>query len=205
MSAASRLLPSTLRALPALAALLLAAAVCEAQEPGPSSRFPFDRVEVDTTAADAVCYWTDRHIVVEHRPSEQVDADFFVRSRAAGSCAADSLPGDYVLRGEWAAYFAALSGNVLLLDSGTGPDIRYLILIDVGARQRLAELPYVDLEPGPDSTLIGLWNGYELENPLPGCPAPPGGLLPGVDSLFFLDIRTGRKRFAGRTRCAQRQ
>ncbi len=69
----------------------------------------------------------------------------------------------------------------------------------------MTELSYVDLEPGPDSTVVGLWDGYELEQPLPNCPAPRGGLIAGVDSLFLLDVRTGRTRFGGRIRCAQRQ
>jgi len=189
----------------ALTAVCLVAAAAGAQEPSTSGGFPFDAVEVDTTASGSVCYRTDRHIVVEHRLLEQTGADFFARARAAGSCTADSLPGDYVLRDEWAAWFAALAGDVLILDSGTGPDIRYLILIDLATRQRLAELPYVDLEPGPNPMLLGLWNGYEVEEPPPGCPAPVGGLVPGVDSLFFLDIRTGQTRFGDSTRCAQRQ
>ncbi len=59
-------------------------------------------------------------------------------------------------------------GDVLFLDSGTGPDMRTLILVDLVARQRLAELSYVELVPGPDSTAVGLWGGYELDEPMPG-------------------------------------
>jgi hypothetical protein len=32
-----------------------------------------------------------------------------------------------------------------------------------------------------------------------------GPAFPGVDSLFFVDVRSGRREFSGRTRCAQRQ
>lgn len=188
-----------------LAAVCLATTVAQAQEPAPAG-FPFDPVQVDSSSVPgATCYMTARYIVVERQRKERVGSDFFVRPRDSGSCVADSLPGDYVLRDEWAAYFSALDGDVLFIDSGTGPDIRYLILVDVAAKRRLAELSYVDMVPGPDSTVVGLWDGYELEEPLPGCPTPPGGLIPGVDSLFFLDVRNGETRFSGRTRCAQRQ
>jgi hypothetical protein len=30
-------------------------------------------------------------------------------------------------------------------------------------------------------------------------------MIPGVDSLFWVDLRSGSMRFAQRTRCAERQ
>jgi hypothetical protein len=189
----------------ALAGVCLAMTVAQAQEPAPEG-LPFDPVEVDfSNAPTAICYMSARYIVVERQRKERIGSDFFVRPRESNRCEADSLPGDYVLRDEWAAYFSALRGDVLFIDSGSGPDIRYLILVDLVTRRRLTELSYVELVPGPDLTVVGLWDGYELEEPLPDCPAPSGGLVPGVDSLFFLDVRSGQTRFSGRTRCAQRQ
>lgn len=189
----------------ALAGVCLAMTIAEAQAPVPGG-FPFDSVEeASSNVPGTKCYMTSRYIVVERDRKDRLGSDFYIRPREGGRCEADSLPGDYVLRDEWAAYFSALCGDVLFLDSGTGPDLRSLILVDLATRRRLTELSYVELVPGPDSTVVGLWDGYELEEPLPGCPAPPGGLIPGVDSLFFLDVSNGQTRFSGRTRCAQRQ
>ncbi len=189
----------------ALAAVCLSTTVAQPQELA-SEGFRFDPVEVDSSdVPGARCYTTARYIVVERQRKERLGSEFFVRPRESSRCEADSLPGDFVLRDEWAAYFSGLRGDVLFIDSGTGPDLRYLILVDLASRRRLTELSYVDVVPGPDSTVVGLWDGYELEEPLAGCPAPPGGLVPGVDSLFFLDVRSGRTRFSGRTRCAHRQ
>lgn len=194
-----------LTAFGALAPVCLTMAVAQAQEPV-SAGFQFDAVEVDSgNVAGAKCYMSDRYIVVERPRKERLGSDFFVRPRESSRCEADSLPGDHVLRDEWAGYFSALHGDVLFIDSGTGPDIRYLILVDLATRRRLTELSYVDLVPGPDSVSVGVWDGYELEEPAPGCTTPPGGLIPGVDSLFFVDVRSGQKRYGGRTRCAQRQ
>lgn len=188
-----------------LVAVCLATAAANAQEPV-SGGFSFDAIEVDSSnVPGARCYMSARYIVVERQEAEEVGSDFFIRQRGTSRCDADSLQGDYVLRDEWAAYFSALQGDVLLLDSGTGPDLRALIFIDLAARQRLAELSYVELIPGPDPTVVGLWDGFYLDEPLPGCAMPPGGLIPGVDSLFFVDLRSGRRGFGGRTRCAQRQ
>lgn len=189
----------------ALAPVCLAMTAAQAQEPA-SEWFRFDPVEVDSgSVAGATCYMSDRYIVVERERKNRLGSDLFVRPRESSRCEADPLPGDYVLQEEWAAYFLALHGDVLFLDSGTGPDIRYLILVDMARRRRLTELSYVEVIPGPDSLSVGIWNGYELAEPAPGCAAPRGGLIPGVDSLFFVDIRSGQKRFGGRTRCAHRQ
>ena len=189
----------------ALAAVCLATTFALAQEPA-SGGFSFDPIEVDSSnVPGARCYISSRYIVVERERRERLGSDFFVRPRESSRCEADSLPGDYVLRDEWAAYFSGLHGDVLFIDSGTGPDIRYLILVDVAARRRLTELSYVELVAGPDSLSVGVWDGSELEETAPGCTAPRGGLVPGVDSLFFLDVRSGQTRFSGRTRCAQRQ
>jgi len=188
-----------------LVATCFAIAPAEAQEPVLDA-LPFDAVEVGSSGAPGTtCYLSERYIVVERQELDAVGSDFFIRRRETDRCDADSLPGDYVLRDEWASYFAGLQGDVLLLDSGTGPDLRSLVLFDLASRERLAEMSYVELIPGPDSAVVGLWDGFYLDEPAPGCAAPPGGLIPGVDSLFFVDVRSGRKEFSGRTRCAQRQ
>jgi len=165
-----------------------------------------DPVELDSTSTSLTkCYRHARYIVVERDLIDQVGTDLFIRSRAAGRCDADSLPGDIVIRNEWAEYFAGLRGDVLILDSGTGPDVRGLIVIDLQTRRRLLETSYVELAAGPDTTSIGIWNGFYLDRPAPGCKPPTGGLEPGIDSLFTLDLRTGVIRYAGQTRCASRQ
>ena len=179
--------------------------VAMAQEP-PAQAGIVDPVELDSTnASHTRCYRHARYIVVERELVDQVGADLFIRSHAVGRCDADSLPGDIVIRNEWAEYFAGLRGDVLILDSGTGPDIRGLIVIDLRTRRRLLETSYVELTAGPDTTSIGIWSGFYLNRPAPGCALPVGGLEPGIDSLFTLDLRTGGVRYAGRTRCANRQ
>jgi hypothetical protein len=177
-------------------------AVSYGQQPGQL----FDPVQAtESTIPDVRCFIHERTIVVERNLTEAVGADLFVRARALGRCDADSLRGDLVLRNDWAQYFMGIRGHVLFIDSGTGPDIRELRLVDIRDRRRILDIDYVDLEPGPDSSGIGIWRGYELGQTAPGCPPPAGGLLPGIDSLFIANIRTGDIRFAERTRCAVRQ
>jgi hypothetical protein len=187
-------------------ALHVGASPLVAQDPGETTRPVTDPVRAERNeTTGATCYRHARWIVVERPLTESVGSDLFIRPHSTDRCDADSLPGDLVLRNEWAEYFGGLRGDVLLIDSGTGPDIRGLILVDLRGRRRIATLSYVDLEPGPDSATLGVWSGYELERPAPGCRPPVGGLGPGIDSLFVVDLATGAVRFGGRTRCAQRQ
>jgi len=179
--------------------------VASAQQPPIHARI-VDSVELDATSTARVhCYKHARYVVVERELTDQVGADVFIRRRAVGRCGADRLPGDIVIRNEWAEYFADLRGDVLILDSGTGPDVRGLIVIDLRTRRRLLETSYVELAVGPDTASIGVWNGFYLDRPARGCKPPIGKLDPGIDSLFTLDLRTGDMRDAGRTRCASRQ
>jgi hypothetical protein len=163
---------------------------------------PFDLVEV-TKSAGSVCYRHARYIVVQ-RAAKEVGSDLFVRPVSSGRCDSDSLPGDFVWRNRDADYFLGLRGHLLFIDSGTGPDFRGLLMIDVRTRRRVLETDYVgDVVTGPDSLTVGVWHGYELAKPAPGCTKTE--MIPGVDSLFWVDLRSGATRFAHQTRCAERQ
>jgi len=183
--------------------LCLSASVALIPRPGNLSAQvgAFDPVRADKTDR-VVCYHHRRYIVVQRRATE-VGSDLFVRPAASGRCEPDSLPGDFVWRNKDAEYFLGLRGDVLFIDSGTGPDYRGLIVIDLRTRRHLLHTDYVGTPiAGPDSFTIGVWRGSELPKLAPGC--PDTGMLPGIDSLFWIDLRSGVLRFAKRTRCAGR-
>lgn len=167
----------------------------------------FDSVWVDKKPG-VTCYHHRRWVVVQRNKTESVGSDLFIRSARSARCDADSLPGDIVWRNRDADYFLGLRGDILFIDSGTGPDLRGLTVVDLRSGALLLNTDYVgfhDVITGPDPSTVGFWRGYELPNPAPGCPKAEGGLYPGVDSLFWVDVRSGEFRFAGRTRCAERQ
>lgn len=151
------------------------------------------------------CYAHARYLIVERELEGALGADVYVRPRASGRCDADSLPGDLVVRNARAEYFAGIRDDVLFLDSGTGPDLRGLILVDIRTGRRILERSYVEVEAGPAEHTVNVWDGYYLDAPMEGCDPPTGGLQAGVDSLFTMDLPAGTVAFAGRTRCAVRQ
>jgi hypothetical protein len=162
----------------------------------------FDSVRV-VQATRSVCHRSQLYTVVEVALANQVGADHFIGD-ARRSCSPDSLATDFVVRNEWAEYFAGLRGHFLVLDSGTGSDVRGLVVFNLRTRRRTFAGPYVGLEPGVRGDTLGIWQPYELPQPRPGCPVV-GGLGHGADSLVWLDLRAGTTRFAGRVRCATRQ
>lgn len=173
---------------------------------------PVTIAHAQTSASDSVparkqdssiCHRSPLYTVVEVPRTNAVGFDHFIGT-ARRTCHADSLAGDFVVRNEWAEYFGDLRGHFLILDSGTGSDIRGLLVFDLRTRQRTFTGSYADLEPGTSGDTLGVWKPYNLEQPRPGCPLV-GGLGAGVDSLVWLDMRLGRTRFAGRVRCATRQ
>ena len=110
---------------------------------------------------------------------DEVGSDIVVHTGPTGPCTMDSLPGDYVFRNEWAEYFAGLIGDNLVLDSGTGPDLRGLIVIELSSRRRIFAGSYVELEARGSAGTVGVWQGYELTLSAPGCKTPDL-LGPGV-------------------------
>jgi len=164
---------------------------------------PFDPVTPDRTVPGVVCYHHARYIVVE-REGRDVGSDLFVRPGQSRRCDADSLPGDYVWRNRDADYFLGLRGDLLFIDRGTGPDARTFLVINLRTRRQLVQMDYVgDVIAGPDSLTVGVWQGYTLTKPAPGCPATE--MIPGVDSLVWLNVRSGVAQSAKRARCAERQ
>jgi hypothetical protein len=179
---------------------LLAGAALRAQET-PDSLFQHGVV---SRSGPNTCYRLADFTIVAHE-LEEVGSDLFVRSRPDAGCAADSLPGDLVLRNREAEYFLGVRDSVLFVDSGTGPDARVLILVALPSGARLLQTDYVNLDAGTTSGTLRLWEPFALQAAAAGCPPPPAGLGAGVDSLRILTIRSGRLERTPLMRCAVRQ
>lgn len=162
----------------------------------------FDSVQVVRTPRSN-CYRTALYTVVEVARTEEVGSDHFI-GNATRPCDADSLAADFVVRNEWAEYFAGLRGHFLILDSGTGPDMRGLLVFDLQTRRRTFQGLYANFERGATNDAIGVWQPYDLPTLRPGCPVIEG-FGHGVDSLVWLNLRTGKTSYAGQVRCAIRQ
>lgn len=155
---------------------------------------------------DNKCYRNARYTVVEQGLTNSVGSNVFVRYASNSRCDADSLAGDFVWRNRGGAdYFLGLRGSVLFIDEGTGSS-RALTLIELSTRRVLVKTFYDgDVMRSTHPGAVAVWQGAMLSKPAKGCRPPPYGNYPGVDSLYWVDIRTGKLTFAGKTRCAVRE
>ena len=157
-------------------------------------------------ALDGSCYVYEKYVVVAWgSPDPQPVA--LVRKRNVASdletvdCSPDSVPGDFVLRDEWAEYFMGMWRDLLFIDSGTG-NIRSLILYDVPTRQKVLELDGAGEMAGwIDEVTVRIWLLSGADLPRSRCPEIPETLAVGVDSLYALDLETFRLSPLGPWRC----
>jgi hypothetical protein len=62
--------------------------------------------------------------------------------------------GDFEIRNEWAEYFAGLKGDLLILDSTTGPGPSGLTIWDLKKRKKVYEGSWSDPEESKDDSLV---------------------------------------------------
>ena len=134
-------------------------------------------------------------IVREMPPLQQAD------SPRAG-CGTDSLPGDFVVRNSWAAFFYGVRGSLLFIDNGTG-DVRDLTLYDIPSRRRVLNLEGYDIAGWRDDGTLAVWLATGAVTT--GCTPDPrlGGVR--VDSLYELHLRSLKLTPTGDTHCSQLQ
>jgi hypothetical protein len=93
-----------------------------------------------TAAGKTACHDGGRYRVVA-KATESVGTDFLIkytpRGRSIPACRYAVRAGDFEIRNERAEYFLGLQGALLILDSGTAPEPRGLIVWDLEKRQKV--------------------------------------------------------------------
>lgn len=93
-----------------------------------------------TAAPKTHCHDEGRFRVIA-RPADGVGTDFIIKQRSRGRsippCKYIPRPGDFEIRNEDAEYFLGLEGNFLVLDSGTSPEPRGLVVWDLEKRRKV--------------------------------------------------------------------
>ncbi len=94
------------------------------------------------------CYHSPRYLVVGKDLQTKGGTDFLIKYKAEPdekpACRYVVEDGDFEIKNEWAEYFAALTGNLLLLDSSTGPGPSGLTIWDLVE----ADLGFLSSIPG---------------------------------------------------------
>jgi hypothetical protein len=161
-------------------------------------------------ATRTACHDDGRYRVIA-RPAASAGTDFLVkqlgRGRSIPPCKYLPREGDVEIRNENAEYFLGLEGEFLILDSGTAPEPRGLIVWDIAKRQKV----YTGSYSGPvsiDGDGIGFWQPAG-EATDANCPQAAGWRAQGLGAGLEVRVRlafTDMKTVPGtETRCTARQ
>lgn len=165
---------------------------------------------VASAAGRTVCHDDGRYRVIA-RPAASVGTDFLVkqlgRGRSIPACKYLPREGDLEIRNESAEYFLGLEGAFLILDSGTAPEPRGLIVWDLAKRQKVFTGSY----SGPvaiDGDGIDFWqpSGEATEANCPQAAAwRAQGLGAGLEVRTRLAFADMKPVASSETRCSARQ
>lgn len=137
------------------------------------------------------CVANERFVVVS-RPGEGPGNDIIARQTTArGStkaCAGGYRPGDTrIARAGEAKYVWGLQGKFLILDEGTGPSIRKLVVVDLARGSEVWSVPYVS-EPTPQLSPHGLFFVKYLRIAHKNdCPNAREIVLQGLTPLYVIE------------------
>lgn len=161
-------------------------------------------------AREKQCHETSKYFVIE-RPSG--GTDFLIKYKptadATFACKYQVEPGDLEIKNQWAEYFLGLSGDLLILDSGTGNHGRRLILWNLAKRKKVLNAPYEDpIEIKSTSMTYWLETGKANARNCPKYVNPEdeemsiGAVIETKVTMLLADFNIAR---SSQTRCAYRE
>ncbi len=157
-----------------------------------------------------VCHESPAYLVVEG-PTGEVGTNFLIKYKSKADskikCEYSVQDGDFEIKNEWAEYFLALQNNLLILDSGTGPDPRGLIIWNLNDHKKVYSGTYsepYEIKPG----YLEFWTETEKATEA-NCPEKKeweaGGLGAGIDTRVTLNLADFSITRSSQTRCSSRQ
>lgn len=163
------------------------------------------------SAEQTVCHEGPVHLIVEGQTGE-VGTHFLVKYKSKNPTASPRLcdyviePGDFEIHNEDAEYFLALRGDLLILDSGTGPEPRGLIIWNLKQRAKVYSGIYADATLNDE--YIEFWLP-SAEASVKDCPEASewlaGGLSATIETRVRLEFSDLEVQTSTQTRCMARQ
>ncbi len=167
---------------------------------------------------EATCYSWRGYLAVETADHEYDTAALRFLARDSGTSLEDDCsqaPGREIMASDAddSCYFQGGSGDVVIMDCGTGPDPRWLMVLDLKRKSVLLDAGY--FSEGEDGLLLRdnrqlEWTAEVSEpSPRPACPEAAQweeyGLSICYKQLHMLDLETGATTEQGRVVCAPAQ
>lgn len=158
------------------------------------------------------CVSNAKYFVIESNLTDSVGSNHLVKFKTNENqnfdCKYVIEKGDFEIKNEWAEYTLALENNFLILDSGTGPDPRGLIVYDLNLRKKVYEDSYsqpINIQ----NNIVDYWTGTTKPVTEQNCPEfkkwEEGGLGSAIDAHVSLNLLTLVEKELGEYRCSPRQ
>jgi hypothetical protein len=153
------------------------------------------------------CYESSSYFVVAKENQGSAGTDFLIKEKSRKSqafpCEYLVIRNDFEIKNQNAEYFLKLAGNRLVLDSGTGPDLRDLIVWDLSKQKKV----YTGQYSGPlimSPRRIGFW-GERRSATKKECSSEQDqqkdGLRIAVETKVLLSLSNLSAKVTNKTRC----
>ena len=168
-------------------------------------------VPVDTLDK-GMCHETQKYFAIENSLADSVGTNILVKYKTTANqhfaCSYTVGKNDFEIKNGDADYFLAFTDNFLVIDRGTAPDPRGLIVYDLRSRTQV----YADRYSKPWSVAgdtITYWNPTDTKATTQNCPKlaeyTSQGLGALIESRVTLDLSTLTKKASGEYRCSVTQ
>jgi hypothetical protein len=164
--------------------------------------------QANAPVPEVLCHDGPHHRVIERVATDGPGADLLVRTKAAGACEFKPQAGDWRLPRSDAERFKAFAGTLILIDNGTGPSGRQLLIADPAQRQLVRRLAYTKLVSADAQTVV-VWRATQRPATPENCPqlqAWKAQLLSAtIEEKVQLTLPALRETVLPEQRCTARQ
>lgn len=158
------------------------------------------------------CYENDKYYVVIEGFIGSAGSNFLVKYKTEDNqqfnCRYIIEENDFEIKNEWAEYFLGLENNFLLIDSGTGPPPRGLIIYNLEKKQKVFSGSY-SLPTGIENNYIEFWKPVSIKVTKENCPDKDyiegAGLGTGIEEHVRLELINLNETSLNEYRCESRQ
>ena len=162
--------------------------------------------------ANVVCNDRPNYYVVSRSRDNFVGNDILVKYKSNETekllCVYVPEAGDFEIKSGEPDYFLDIVGTFLILDSGTAPFPRGLIIYDLNRREKI----YTDKYSQPlsvEDSAVTYWNPVDTKATNDNCPELTEylsyGLGAGIEERVTLNLLNLNKEKSGESRCSARQ
>ncbi|MEI6843096.1 MAG: hypothetical protein WCK48_01110 [bacterium] len=158
------------------------------------------------------CKDSPNYFIISKSLTDSVGSDILVKNKTSQSqsmsCVYTVGQNDFEIKNVEAEYFLAVTGHFLILDKGTAPYPRGLIVYDLNTHKKV----YTDKYSAPlvvSSSTVRYWNPTVTKPNNVNCPKlseySAGGLGAEIEQFVTLDLSTIIKKDSGQSRCSATQ